>query len=362
MQPALEQRLAGSEPACPLIVRHSDEVGRSFFADRSIKAGDVILREPPVLLLSGNPGLPARIEAIQDPTYESLRQHLFAPDASARALSGHPVLRLLRLVSKTYPESDYALRCALYWHVNAFAFGDGTALFFFASLFAHSCSPNTTYEAVGGSMEFRALCDIAAGELITISYIAAEIELQSKRLRQQKLWREKCFHCHCYRCLTEAEEVDSNAAALLRSLEDEVAGLSLASAEGFKKLDAPLHTLRDRAEVVFGESHWTVTLLLLMTFDLLVADPGSALSASTVNLLGQATVQVKSCAPHLSFSLVGERLLKLTSQYYEQCSPLWVDLRAVAEQIFSTTVYPHQRVALLRVLDVKATDTRRKET
>lgn len=329
----------------PIVARYTAELGRALYAKRPISRNEVILNDRPALLLDGNPSIPQRIEALQSSSCEILRRHLFAPDPHDESLTHHPVLRVLRLMAKSETDPASALRCALCWHANAFAFGSSTALFFVASLFAHSCQPNAVYEPVEGAMQFRALRDLAEGELITISYLPAELEAQGRRQRQDRLWRDKCFRCRCVRCEAEASVVatvaDAKEAEPLASLEDEVAALANANVAACTAVtSAPLAQLRERTEVLLGDQHWAHALVLLMEADLLLSE--APLSAPAVQLLKRTSAWVCTQRPHLAYALLGARLARALAKRPED-EAIRAALLAVCEAVQAVLCFPHQQ-------------------
>lgn len=85
---------------------------------------------------------------------------------------------------------------------NAHGITNGLALYPIASLINHSCSPNSVWNLSSRPvnapiMEFRALKDIEAGEIITYSYV----DLYTPRsVRLEILKSSYLFECTCNRC------------------------------------------------------------------------------------------------------------------------------------------------------------------
>lgn len=80
----------------------------------------------------------------------------------------------------------------------------GRALYPAASYFNHSCRPNAEVVQKGHYLYVRALCSIAAGEEVCISYIDAD---RPTRERRALLHEQYYFHCICDRC--QADECNS---------------------------------------------------------------------------------------------------------------------------------------------------------
>ncbi|KAH6561267.1 hypothetical protein BASA50_000277 [Batrachochytrium salamandrivorans] len=78
----------------------------------------------------------------------------------------------------------------------------GRAVFPAASYFNHSCVPNCESIKQGNQMAFRTLQKIAAGDMLTISYIDTNIPVSARRAR---LMDDYFFLCLCERCVKESE-------------------------------------------------------------------------------------------------------------------------------------------------------------
>ncbi|KAG0168212.1 hypothetical protein DFQ28_005192 [Apophysomyces sp. BC1034] len=82
------------------------------------------------------------------------------------------------------------------------------ALLSWGSKFAHSCAPNMflQYEPATNAMVYTVIRPVAAGELLTFSYLPEDdrslggLVCGTRVLRQQKLWQFKFFDCACSRC------------------------------------------------------------------------------------------------------------------------------------------------------------------
>eukprot|EP00041_Stephanoeca_diplocostata_P028180 m.789444 g.789444 ORF g.789444 m.789444 type:complete len:500 (+) comp23323_c0_seq17:302-1801(+) len=100
------------------------------------------------------------------------------------------------------PTREELILLLLRINCNTFDMG----LFPLASFFNHSCLPTCqgfrVQDAASGTMmEVRTLCDIAAGEALTISYLGdMDLCLPSDQ-RNEKLFNMHDFRCGCTRCL-----------------------------------------------------------------------------------------------------------------------------------------------------------------
>lgn len=89
----------------------------------------------------------------------------------------------------------------------------GVALFFWLSMFSHSCSPNATYsnqQLLGDGDNSivatpRSLCHIDKGEVIAMSYLDLQMLIASRPVRQELLRVQKSFVCACRRCCAADE-------------------------------------------------------------------------------------------------------------------------------------------------------------
>jgi hypothetical protein len=77
-----------------------------------------------------------------------------------------------------------------------------SALFLYGSKVAHACSPNTSYtsQTADGKLEYKAIRPIAAGDMVTFSYLEKEYETPT-HVRRETLLQSKAFLCKCDRCM-----------------------------------------------------------------------------------------------------------------------------------------------------------------
>jgi hypothetical protein len=120
---------------------------------------------------------------------------------------------------------------------------DGTALFFTAARFNHSCWPTCHFESFKGIMVIRAIRSAVEGEELTIAYVPGSAPLN---VRQERL-SNRGFTCVCQRC--EAQQQISH---VLVSIEEEAGPrgpLRVATRAGDRraliKIKARLKGLRD---------------------------------------------------------------------------------------------------------------------
>ena len=109
---------------------------------------------------------------------------------------------------------EHALELAAKVNVNSYGLVDpfdegsnhviGVGLFPAVGLcINHSCYPNSVYcFSADGSMEYRALRDLAPGEEVTVSYIDCSLPTMQ---RQEILRTQRFFMCRCIRCVRYEE-------------------------------------------------------------------------------------------------------------------------------------------------------------
>ena len=85
----------------------------------------------------------------------------------------------------------------------------GTALYLAGSLFNHACRPNAAFSNAARVLEVRTLREVAEGEEVTVSYIAAEG--RPLGLRRRLLLEQFCFVCECAHCLEEEAREEPQA-------------------------------------------------------------------------------------------------------------------------------------------------------
>jgi hypothetical protein len=103
------------------------------------------------------------------------------------------------------------------FQTNCMEMGSGAAVFLHASRFNHACTPNTcfSWNAAVGAETLHSMCDISAGEEVTISYVDME---HDKRLRAWEL-RHYGFVCGCEACGDEDDEASFAYASAQRRLQ-----------------------------------------------------------------------------------------------------------------------------------------------
>lgn len=92
------------------------------------------------------------------------------------------------------------------WMLNCFEYSEDTpksyALYFLPSFMSHSCGPSAVWALdAEGAFVLRARADIEQHSEITISYLSEEMLLDMASERQEFLLRTKGFWCCCVRCL-----------------------------------------------------------------------------------------------------------------------------------------------------------------
>lgn len=109
-------------------------------------------------------------------------------------------IKLAHLLYLPTIDKNTAILYATKYFRNTFRF-DGSTCFLFDSVqYNHSCNPNVIFYQKGHHMIFRTVCDIKAGEELTVRYGNNIINFN---LRQNKLLRYYNFICECVRCKNE---------------------------------------------------------------------------------------------------------------------------------------------------------------
>ena len=108
------------------------------------------------------------------------------------------------------PPQDAATieRVLLAFELNAHAVNGAGALFAVGSKFTHTCGqPNSIFKSCGGRGYHVALRDIAAGELLTTTYLEGGAMLMSKQYREVFTMEGFAFKCRCARCAAPADDM-----------------------------------------------------------------------------------------------------------------------------------------------------------
>lgn len=230
--------------------------GTSAFAAKDIAAGEAVLTEVPVLEF---PATSSRLdvaalaelaaasavaagESLQLPervstedvgvldafvaSSESVRQEVLAMQSSVDGSS--PLLESSRRAAEFLHSrgtfeglgGETLQRVILLAKVNAYTFGkDRQALFSLGRFVAHSCSPNCLLvverlASSGGAEQamvrgaFRALRDIARGELLTTAYAPDDVLASARAQRQKYVLCHRGFRCACDLCRVGATVED----------------------------------------------------------------------------------------------------------------------------------------------------------
>lgn len=235
---------AGVESAA-LRVQSIDGLGLTFVAVRDIGAGELVLRETPLLIASQRTSLSPAVRRIYEAAADVdsddeedavacdpddlLIIHAFArapAEVRAKALAGscgaegcctadHALIKSAKAAATWCKANDEACavlpysdleRILLIFSLNAFGFlADGqtagaTSLFPRAAKFTHRCChPSAIFHGQDGALCFRATRDIRAGEIPTISYLGHNAHCGVSR-RRRLLYESKGFICACADC------------------------------------------------------------------------------------------------------------------------------------------------------------------
>jgi hypothetical protein len=170
------------------IVAEAGEKGLGAFATQEFHRGDLILADPPLLIVDkpDHGGIVTqRNVAIAVQKLSHAEKKSFASLKNAHSGSqrcGNPIAGI--------------------YSTNAFAAGNRTAICVAASRFNHSCSPNARYSwhTASGRMRIYALQEIAIGQEIFVSYLSGRHVYGSCHNDRQEQLKRYAFTCACVAC------------------------------------------------------------------------------------------------------------------------------------------------------------------
>ena len=179
-------------------------------------------------------------------------------------------------------DEELLMDCIMKMNVNCFSVWDvydgiATALYIPASIFNHSCRPNTSTVFNGTLLQIRALRDIESGEEILISYYPA---VESRKNRKEKLQNTFYFDCQCPRCSSEDDD------ALLFQEVERIT----------RKLKEVLD--RDVEEIEAGRKYYEAHHLYLEKIKLYQKELGEYHPSITIGLMRAATALCDSHHPN----------------------------------------------------------------
>jgi hypothetical protein len=162
--------------------------GLGAFALHPLHRGDLILTEKPLFTVRNNGDSEdideqSVLSAVNRLSPQNLQQYIslknaYDGDGSANPLSG------------TFFTNSFAMH------------GHDSGIFVQASRFNHSCSPNARYSWNPETKHFAiyALCDIAGGDEILVSYLSSRNVYGSARAARQARLARYAFRCTCVAC------------------------------------------------------------------------------------------------------------------------------------------------------------------
>ncbi len=186
-----EGKEAEEEPKCEVL--HVSGKGKGLFARSDLGAGQLVLRESPLLLM------PNEVYSADD--MDRIERWL---DRRLNALSCERRAAFFDLSDCRSPSDDKTVLGIFF--TNDMDFGGDAALFPDMARANHSCAPNADFVSrLGrGVQDLVATRDIKAGEEITISYLPAAKEGSDVReVRQDYMRQWYGFRCCCKACNME---------------------------------------------------------------------------------------------------------------------------------------------------------------
>eukprot|EP00931_Biecheleriopsis_adriatica_P075968 TRINITY_DN49732_c0_g1_i1.p1 TRINITY_DN49732_c0_g1~~TRINITY_DN49732_c0_g1_i1.p1 ORF type:complete len:512 (+),score=78.78 TRINITY_DN49732_c0_g1_i1:39-1538(+) len=216
-------------------IRKSDMLGIHAIARRAVKTGDIIISEDPLMctppLTAANrkmlqsfgelgaflaPALAVDWPSVSAEMCKAALELFFAhPDIEKRSggangphmtacrdlLDNCPALR------KTGWDASHLLRFLHVMDLNIHKDDERegndnfAGIFVLGSKFSHSCSPNSCWTfSRTGQLQYKALRPIAAGELLTFSYVGNGMNLITSTFERRRRLAALCFVCQCSRC------------------------------------------------------------------------------------------------------------------------------------------------------------------
>ena len=200
------------------------DLGRVVVATKDVAIGIKIIRERPILVnKSGDwSGMISAFMALDKKSKNGVLNMFHPPLSSQSVQSQHLKLQAeylgrqlsmdstlvhkLMAISNCNGHEYYGCDNELYHEAPRESFSRKSsgkmALFLFGSKVAHSCNPNVTYSSrtSDGKLEYKVICSIKAGDMVTFSYIDELLETPT-HIRRTKLIDTKSFLCRCSRCL-----------------------------------------------------------------------------------------------------------------------------------------------------------------
>jgi len=237
--------------------------GRVLLARRSFAAGEIVLREAPLLLIhktferDGSMPILTAFQSASRETKEKVLMDFFCPELGGDSSGGsgfdaisldedpivtnnddeadgyddHPVVREIRdglkRLELSSDQEEFLMRLLLIELCNAHGYeqqseppvgehvvrrdGRYSGLFEIASKASHSCDPNVTFHSNLETrlLTYRALKPISEGEMICLSYLSDDELQQPITKRRARLWLGKLFWCFCSRCNSRFDDCRS---------------------------------------------------------------------------------------------------------------------------------------------------------
>mmetsp|Transcript_118725 Transcript_118725/g.335846 ORF Transcript_118725/g.335846 Transcript_118725/m.335846 type:complete len:516 (+) Transcript_118725:127-1674(+) len=188
------------ERAEPAVTINADENSwRTLRAQRAMAAGEVLVREAPILVWR-------RGSTPEENAQNAIDSFAALPtSAQQRALSFYcPMVMPPGLVGLEVAALATERERRLLWILEVCGTGVddiSAGLFAHVACANHSCRPNAALRPdVDGKMRFLALRPVAAGDEVTISYVSDDDLLRPTNWRRCRL-RAWGFECHCERCV-----------------------------------------------------------------------------------------------------------------------------------------------------------------
>ncbi len=120
-----------------------------------------------------------------------------------------------------------------------------SAVFYYGSLFNHSCMPNCSVSHVGDVMIVQALQEISAGDQLFVAYCPTFASLEERR----EALKARSFECRCERCAAEGADVTYQR--LVRRLDELKMSASAYKDRSFLALGAEIEANENASRTLF---------------------------------------------------------------------------------------------------------------
>lgn len=192
-------------------VREHPGHGRCAFASRAYSVGDLVHEERPLLIWAGNSHTLASAltavhhfleayKAAEPDVRRRIREHFRSPPPRPGSVAMELADSLSHVHTDMLQEELLHLVGIVRSNAHSFGAGKASALFELAAMVSHSCAPNMRVMSTDEVLRYYAIAPIAAGDMLTFSYLDVAFLWHPTRTRVQRLLEPYGFVCRCARC------------------------------------------------------------------------------------------------------------------------------------------------------------------